>query len=92
MNHQLMAEEVEVDPVLAGAPLLQAEHVSVEMPGSGQVEYRNGQVKRCQCHQVKPLRIVERLEFSLAAGDEKTIVFAPSSNNFDELRRPCCVN
>ena len=92
VDHQLMAEEIEVDPMVAGATLFQAEDFTVEVPSSGQVVYRDCQVERRKGHQVKPLGAFKCVEFSLALFDEKTIVFAPSSNYFDQSRRPCCGN
>ncbi len=35
VDHQLVAEKVEIDPVLAGAAFLQAKHATVEVPRSG---------------------------------------------------------
>jgi predicted amino acid dehydrogenase len=35
MNHQLMAEEVEVDPVCAGTTFLQPENFAVKVPCGG---------------------------------------------------------
>jgi len=67
VDHQLVAEEVEVDPMLAGTPLFQAEEVA-------------------------PLWALRLSESSLVFCDEKTIVFVPSSNYFDQSRRRCCEN
>jgi hypothetical protein len=52
MNHQLMAEKVEIDPVIAGATFFQAEHLTIETPGSVQIVNRDGQMKRGQLHRM----------------------------------------
>ncbi|MNG06878.1 hypothetical protein D3C84_901510 [compost metagenome] len=46
VNHQLMAEEIEVDPVVAGPSFFQAEYRAVKMSRCGQVVDGDGQVKR----------------------------------------------
>ena len=65
VNDQLMPEEVEVDPVFAGTPLFKAKDLTVEMPRSGEVIDRNCQVKRCECHQVKPLWVLSAPSLAL---------------------------
>jgi hypothetical protein len=46
MNHQLVAEEIEVDPMLAGATFLEPEDFAVKVACGGQVIDGNGQMKR----------------------------------------------
>jgi hypothetical protein len=47
-----MAEEIEVDPMIAGATFFQTEYFTIEAPGSGQVVNRDSQVKRGQLHRI----------------------------------------
>lgn len=55
VDDQLVAEEVEVDPVLGGAAFAQAEDFAVEAPGGRQVVDRDGEVEGHQAHGVVPL-------------------------------------
>ena len=50
MNHQLMAKEIEVNPVAVTPALRAAEDFTVEPLAGGQVRHRDGQVKRCAGH------------------------------------------
>ncbi|MNW09041.1 hypothetical protein D3C71_2059420 [compost metagenome] len=50
MDHQLMAEEIEVDPLAAGTTLLQAEHGAVEGASSRKVIDGNGEVEGRKAH------------------------------------------
>ncbi len=45
VNHQLMTEEIEVDPMLAAAAFGAAEHLAIETPGGGQVMHGDGEVE-----------------------------------------------
>ena len=54
VNHQLVAEEVEIHPVVAAATLRAAEHLAIEMPGGSQVVNGNSQVKGCESHAEVP--------------------------------------
>ena len=45
MHHELMTKEIEVDPLLAAAPLRAAEELAVERARRGQVVNRNGEVE-----------------------------------------------
>lgn len=46
VDDQLMAEEIEIHPVIAGAAFRQVEHVGVKVPGCRQVMNGDGEVKR----------------------------------------------
>ncbi len=50
VDHQLVAEEVEIHPVRTAATLRAAEHLAIKMPGCSQVVDGNSQVKGCKSH------------------------------------------
>ncbi|MNO91853.1 hypothetical protein D3C76_834100 [compost metagenome] len=52
VNDQLMAEKVEIDPMIAGATFFEAEHMAIEIPSGRQVVDRDGQVKRRELHRM----------------------------------------
>lgn len=46
MGDDLVAEEIEINPILRTPPLLAAEYFTIEMPGRRQIMDRKGQMKR----------------------------------------------
>src|SRR5262249_38905610 len=50
VDYELMAEEIEVDPLLAGAAFFEPEHAAVEVARGGEVVDGNGQMKRRKAH------------------------------------------
>jgi hypothetical protein len=51
MDDQLMAVEIEVDPLVAGTTFGKTEHLTVEVTCGGQVIHRDCEVERRKTHQ-----------------------------------------
>ncbi|MNY83178.1 hypothetical protein D3C86_2257630 [compost metagenome] len=52
VDHQLVAEKVEVHPLGAGAAFLQAENLAVEGSGGGEVVNGNRQMEGGKAHRI----------------------------------------
>ncbi|MNV85709.1 hypothetical protein D3C71_1796840 [compost metagenome] len=51
VDDQLMAIEVEVDPLGCGTSFFKVEHLAVELASRGNIVNRNGEMERGQAHQ-----------------------------------------